>query len=244
MHCVSSRSSVSSGRRADASSGEWAFADAFKLERGLQPRHVPSRDHQLGNDQLRHRRRKYRTSPAGTRVRAPRWRRPVSRTRRSPIPNAQLRQLHADRGRTARCTSTSDFDVGLNNGWALPNYRAARPGGQHRLLREGTRCRPGRRSRTSPATTRACIDEETDGVSTSKPTVSSRSSATCATTSVRATSRRISSSPATSARTRATGAVRHVSSKMPPTTTRCCRASTSPASSVTGWCCALPRRRR
>ena len=57
------------------------------------------------------------------------------------IPNAQLGQ-YMQTWTHGALYNTSDFNVGLNNGWALPNYRMLDPATQHRLLRE----RPGRRA--------------------------------------------------------------------------------------------------
>ena len=42
------------------------------------------------------------------------------------IPNAQLRN-YMQTWTHGRLYETSDFDVGLNNGWALPNYRLLDP---------------------------------------------------------------------------------------------------------------------
>ena len=51
--------------------------------------------------------------------------------------------------------NTSDFDVGLNNGWALPNYRLLDPAVNIDYFEKELARRPGRRHRTSRATPRA-----------------------------------------------------------------------------------------
>ena len=84
---------------------------------GADPGQLPSRNHHLGYHQLRHQ----RWQPSA-RLAANNWRATASQPATVAVPNAQL----ADYLQTwthGPLYSTSDFDVGLNNGWALPNYR-------------------------------------------------------------------------------------------------------------------------
>ena len=73
-----------------------------QARRRLEPRQIPSRNHQLGNHQLRDRRRNVPTSPSGIEC-APRWRRPASRMRKSRSRTLSW-AITCRPGRTASCT--------------------------------------------------------------------------------------------------------------------------------------------
>ena len=105
-------------------SGEWAFADAFKVKAGwsrdkfhreITNWETTSCASDGGNT----------TSPAGRECAAAlaaAGLQPV----RTAVPNAQL-DNYLQPWTHGALYGTSDFDVGLNNGWALPNYRLLDP---------------------------------------------------------------------------------------------------------------------
>ena len=97
-----------------------------------------------------------------------RRRHPARRT--LAVPNAQLGNFMQP-WTHGPLYNTSDFDVGLNNGWALPNYRLLDRGHQHRLLRAGARradCAGGINARRLAAARTST--EETTGMLSSRRT--------------------------------------------------------------------------
>ena len=104
--------------------GEWAFADAFKLGAGFSRdtfhREVTNWETTScasdgGNT----------TSPSGRECAAALTAAGIQPARVA-IPNAQLRN-YMQAWTHGSLYQTSDFDVGVNNGWALPNYQLLDP---------------------------------------------------------------------------------------------------------------------
>ena len=104
--------------------GEWAFADAFKLGAGFSRdtfhREITNWETTScatdgGNT----------TSPSGRECAAALAAAGIQPARVA-IPNAQLRN-YMQTWTHGELYQTSDFDVGVNNGWALPNYRLLDP---------------------------------------------------------------------------------------------------------------------
>ena len=105
-------------------SGEWAFADAFKLGAGIS------------RDKFHREITNWDTTSCATdggtpRVppvasAPPRWRPREFSTREWPFPTPSLRN-YMQAWTHGPLYETSDFDVGVNNGWALPNYAALDP---------------------------------------------------------------------------------------------------------------------
>jgi TonB-dependent receptor len=105
-------------------SGEWAFSDAFKLGAGWSRdefhREITNWDTTScatdgGNT----------ASPAGRECTAALTAAGIQNVKLA-IPNAQL-QNYMQSWTHGALYGTSDFDVGLNNGWALPNYQLLDP---------------------------------------------------------------------------------------------------------------------